>query len=297
MLWQTFVFGGVAAITAEAITYPIDTSKTRLQVQGQVADRRFSTLKYRGMFHTLITVAREEGVFALFSGARFALLRQATFGTFRLGLYYNLKDRWEDRNVGTNMPLFHLVCLGGCLGSVGAFLTTPTEVMRVRAQAASKTSPSSSILMSFRNVYKSEGMRGLYRGAIPNAQRAAVVNGVEIPTYDVCKRCLLSGGWQDVMSTHLVSSLCAGVVGTSFSQPIDVARTRMMNQKTRGHASQVRLYKGVIDTVWHTVRHEGFLALWKGYIPTFCRLGPWNVIFFLSLEQFRNIDNYLNAFS
>ena len=41
-------------------------------------------------------------------------------------------------------------------------------------------------------------MRGVYRGAIPNAQRAAVVNGVQIPTYDVTKRNLIAAGFQVV---------------------------------------------------------------------------------------------------
>ena len=40
------------------------------------------------------------------------------------------------------------------------------------------------------------GLQGLYRGAIPNAQRAAVVNGVQIPTYDVTKRNLLAADFQ-----------------------------------------------------------------------------------------------------
>ena len=39
------------------------------------------------------------------------------------------------------------------------------------------------------------GWRGFYRGAVPNAQRAAVVNGVQIPAYDVTKRNLLSHGY------------------------------------------------------------------------------------------------------
>ena len=33
MPWQAFVYGGMAAMTAEAITFPIDMSKTRLQIQ------------------------------------------------------------------------------------------------------------------------------------------------------------------------------------------------------------------------------------------------------------------------
>ena len=326
MPWQPFLCGGLAAITAEAFTYPFDTSKTRLQIQGQTADSRLSAMRYRGMSDTLVTVVREEGVSALFSGVRYAFLRQATYGTLRLGVYYSLKEEWEKRHDGGYMPLTHLVALGSGVGAVGAFLTTPTEVLRVRAQAASTPKPhtqlpsscssqqrtpqppsSSSIARGFLHVYHTEGRRGLYRGAVPNAQRAAVVNGVEIPTYDICKRWLVSGGraWGGVVSsggawledsiiTHLVCSLCAGLAGTCFSQPIDVARTRMMNQTVVEGEEVVRLYRGVVDTLWHTVRNEGVLALWKGFIPTFCRLGPWNVVFFMSLEQLKHLDNHNN---
>ena len=45
-------------------------------------------------------------------------------------------------------------------------------------------------------AYLHLGLKGLYRGAVPNAQRAAVVNGVQIPTYDVTKRNLLSLGFE-----------------------------------------------------------------------------------------------------
>lgn len=279
-------------MTAEAVTFPVDMSKTRLQIQGQVADVRLSELKYRGMTHTLVTVARQEGVLSLFTGAKFALLRQGTYGTIRLGIYYSIKDRWEQKNVGVKMPLQHLVLLGGTAGVIGSYVTTPTDVMRVRIQASHHTT-SPPLFSSFIHVFRTEGMRGVYRGAVPNAQRAAVVNGVQIPTYDVTKRNVLAAGFEDNTTTHFGSSLFAGFLGSCFSQPIDVAKTRMMNQKLLNDPN-VKLYRGVLDTMWNTVRHEGVPALWKGFIPTFCRLGPWNVVFFMTLEQLRVLDNYLN---
>jgi len=45
-----FVLGGVASCVAEAATFPIDTAKTRLQLQGQARDKRHSSTPYRGMY-------------------------------------------------------------------------------------------------------------------------------------------------------------------------------------------------------------------------------------------------------
>lgn len=49
-------------------TFPIDTAKTRLQVQGQTIDKKFADLKYRGMIDCFVKISREEGVKALYSG-------------------------------------------------------------------------------------------------------------------------------------------------------------------------------------------------------------------------------------
>lgn len=101
--WRPFVYGGLASITAEfgkyamlrlcykqrqqinigvnkhwshvhahvyfyAGTFPIDTTKTRLQIQGQKIDQSFSQLRYRGMTDAFVKISREEGLRALYSG-------------------------------------------------------------------------------------------------------------------------------------------------------------------------------------------------------------------------------------
>ena len=49
-------------------TFPIDTTKTRLQIQGQKHDQQFNKLRYNGMCDAFMKIARQEGVKALYSG-------------------------------------------------------------------------------------------------------------------------------------------------------------------------------------------------------------------------------------
>lgn len=49
-------------------TFPIDTTKTRLQVQGQQRDALCRHSRYSGMSHALLSITREEGVRALYGG-------------------------------------------------------------------------------------------------------------------------------------------------------------------------------------------------------------------------------------
>lgn len=52
-------------------------------------------------------------------------------------------------------------------------------------------------------------------------------------------------------------------------------QTRLMNQST---ALGTHLYTGVLDCLSKTIRREGWSALYKGFVPNYMRLGPWNVV-------------------
>ncbi|XP_049560515.1 brain mitochondrial carrier protein 1 isoform X3 [Orcinus orca] len=202
--WKPFVYGGLASIVAEFGTFPVDLTKTRLQVQGQSIDVRFKEIKYRGMFHALFRIYKEEGVLALYSGIAPALLRQASYGTIKIGIYQSLKrlfvERLEDETL-----LINMIC-GVVSGVISSTIANPTDVLKIRMQAQGSLFQGS-MIGSFIDIYQQEGTRGLWRGVVPTAQRAAIVVGVELPVYDITKKHLiLSGVVGDTILTHFVTS-------------------------------------------------------------------------------------------
>ena len=46
-------------------------------------------------------------------------------------------------------------------------------------------------------------------------------------------------------------------------------------------------YSGVVDTLVKIVRSDGVLALWRGFMPYFLRLGPHSIVSLMTLEQVR----------
>lgn len=97
----------------------------------------------------------------------------------------------------------------------------------------------------------------------------------------------------NTITNHFTSSFIASFGSAVASNPIDVIRTRLMNQKriafagVNTAATTSRIYTGSIDCAVQTVRNEGFRALYKGFIPTYLRMGPWNIIFFITYEQLK----------
>ncbi|XP_072914568.1 brain mitochondrial carrier protein 1 [Hemitrygon akajei] len=283
--WKPFVYGGLASITAESGTFPIDLTKTRLQVQGQSVDLRYKEIKYRGMLHALLRIFKEEGLRALYSGISPALLRQASYGTIKIGTYQSLKRLFvscpEDETLLVN------VFCGILAGVISSSIANPTDVLKIRMQARSELCQGS-MIGNFINIYQQEGTRGLWRGVSLTAQRAAIVVGVELPVYDVTKKyIILSGFMGDTVYTHFLSSFTCGLAGALASNPVDVVRTRMMNQKVV--LGNRVAYKGTLDGLLQICKTEGFFALYKGFWPNWLRLGPWNIIFFITYEQLRKL--------
>ncbi|XP_043356690.1 kidney mitochondrial carrier protein 1 isoform X1 [Dermochelys coriacea] len=306
--WKPFVYGGLASITAECGTFPIDLTKTRLQVQGQTNDAKFKEIRYRGMVHALVRIWKEEGLKALYSGIAPAMLRQASYGTIKIGTYQSLKrmfvEQPEDETLVVN------VLCGILSGVISSSIANPTDVLKnenklfiashciegvvevstqIRMQAQGSVIQGG-MMGNFIQIYQKEGTRGLWKGVSLTAQRAAIVVGVELPVYDLTKKhIIMSGLMGDTVYTHFVSSFTCGLAGALASNPVDVVRTRMMNQRKFQDGTHSG-YKGTLDCLLQTWRYEGFFALYKGFWPNWLRLGPWNIIFFLTYEQLKKLD-------
>lgn len=129
-------------------------------------------------------------------------------------------------------------------------------------------------------VKREEGYRRLFSGAITATGRGFLMTIGQIAFYDQVKTMLLSTGYfKDDPRLHFLSSLAAGAIATTLTQPIDVIKTRSMNAKPGE-------FKSLMAIVAHTGK-LGPMGFFKGFIPAFVRLGPHTVMTFLLLEQLR----------
>ncbi|TGZ46998.1 uncoupling protein Bmcp mitochondrial isoform X2 [Temnothorax americanus] len=287
--WRPFVYGGLASIVAELCTFPLDTTKTRLQVQGQKYDQKLARLRYSGMIDALLQISKQEGMKGLYSGISSAILRQATYGTIKFGTYYSLKKVAIDTWATGDLVTINIVC-AALAGAMSSAIANPTDVVKVRMQVTGNET-NASLFTCFQDVYRHEGVRGLWRGVGPTAQRAAVIAAVELPIYDYTKSKFMNVLGNSV-SNHFASSFIASMGSAVASTPIDVIRTRLMNQR-RVHMVGTKpssyIYSGSMDCLVQTIKNEGILALYKGFIPTWFRMGPWNIIFFITYEQLKQL--------
>jgi len=282
---------GVAACIADLVTFPLDTTKVRLQVQGEMAISG-QAVQFKGVLGTLSTIVRQEGFRALYSGIVPGLQRQMAFSAIRIGAYDTVKTKYVERT-GMTEGLGLMGCriaAGITTGTLAILVAQPTDVVKVRMQAAGKRKTYQGVWDAYKTIGRKEGVKnGLYRGTLPNIGRNCIINIGETVVYDAVKDGLISSGYlRDGVWCHLASALVAGVTATLVASPVDVVKTRYMNAE-RGR------YRGALHCASVTARTEGARAFYKGFRASCLRLVSWNICLWLTYEQLKIIARDYSA--
>ncbi|XP_006887082.1 PREDICTED: mitochondrial brown fat uncoupling protein 1 [Elephantulus edwardii] len=273
---------GVSACLADVATFPLDTAKVRLQIQGECPIS--SPIRYKGVLGTITTLAKTEGPMKLYSGLPAGIQRQISSASLRIGLYDTVQEYFTE---GKDVPasLGNRICAGLTTGGVAVFIGQPTEVVKVRLQAQSHLHGPKPRYTGTYNAYRiiatTETLRGLWKGTTPNLVRSIIINCTELVTYDVMKDTFVKNNiLADDVPCHLLSALVAGFCATLMSSPSDVVKTRYINSPP-GH------YASIPKCAMAMLTKEGVPAFFKGFVPSFLRLASWNVIMFVCFEQLK----------
>ncbi|XP_076129732.1 dicarboxylate carrier UCP2-like [Alosa pseudoharengus] len=279
-----FFGAGTAACIADLVTFPLDTAKVRLQIQGEaLAAEGVVTVKYRGVYGTITTMVRTEGARSLYNGLVAGLQRQMSFASVRIGLYDSMKQFYTRGS--ENASIVARLMAGCTTGAMAVAFAQPTDVVKVRFQAQARLTDGgkryNGTMDAYRTIAREEGVRGLWKGCLPNITRNAIVNCAELVTYDIIKELILKHDLMtDNLPCHFTAAFGAGFCTTIVASPVDVVKTRFMNS-TSGQ------YSSAINCAYTMLTKEGPTAFYKGFMPSFLRLGSWNIVMFVSYEQIK----------
>jgi len=263
-----------SSLVSESFTFPIDSVKTRMQV---------ATVQV-GSFSTIKSVLADEGIKGFYKGLPPAILRHWVYTAARISLYEDFRTRFAGE--GGEVNFLKKFAMGAASGGIGQFIASPADIMKVQLITDKKMNNPPKyrgMVDCFKQLYRSGGVLGFWRGVWPNVNRAMAVNLGELATYDLAKKNILRlSGLPDDIRVHTLSSISSGFAASLCSCPFDVVKTRMM---AGGYSSSFQCFS-------QTAKNEGFLALYKGFFPCWARLGPWQFFFWCTYERLRTASGY-----
>ncbi len=218
--WAGYASGAVGII----IGNPLDIVKLRQQTQ-----------------HTDKTAATFQNLKSLLAGVAAPLLGYGALNAI-LFVSYNRTELALRRALGTEKSLGINWAAGAVGGLATWVVSAPTELVKCRAQMALPTAKSSFNIA--KNIWRMDGIRGLYFGGLVTALRDSIGYGFYFWSYELAIR-----NWplpdghkrlfiQDEAPRVMLCGGLAGIVTWASVFPLDVIKTRLQTQKPiQGHGT------------------------------------------------------------
>lgn len=191
---------------------------------------------------------------------------------------------------------------GGVAGAVLRTVVSPFERAKIllQLQGPGQNHAYQGMFPTILKMYRDEGWLGLFRGNTLNCIRIFPYSAVQFAVFEKFKEYFLAqkapGDKELHVYERLVAGSMGGIVSVAVTYPLDLVRARITVQT----ASLSKLNKGKrvqAPGVWHTLREVytkegGFLALYKGIVPTTLGVAPYVAINFALYERLRDLmDN------
>lgn len=284
--YEHLVAGISGGVTSTLILHPLDLIKIRFAVND---GRSAAVPQYRGLSSAFITIFRQEGVRGLYKGVTPNVWGSGTAWGFYFMFYNTIKTFVQGGNTTQPLgPTMHML-IAAESGILTLFLTNPIWVVKTRlclqygaAEAKGNAGEYRGMIHALSQLYRSEGVRGLYRGFVPSM--LGVSHGaLQFMTYEEMKNYYNEYRQLPIDTKlgtpeYLAFAATSKLIAAAATYPYQVIRARLQDH----HHS----YQGTWDCVKQTWRYERIGGFYKGLIPYLVHVTPNICMVMLIWEKF-----------
>ncbi|KAL9022880.1 MAG: hypothetical protein Q9180_008513, partial [Flavoplaca navasiana] len=181
-----------------------------------------------------------------------------------------------------SQPVFAAFLAGGAAGAVSRTVVSPLERLKIlfQIQSVGREEYKMSVGKGLAKMWRDEGWRGFMRGNGTNCIRIVPYSAVQFGSYNFYKRFVEPSPGADLSPVRrLICGGAAGITSVTFTYPLDIVRTRLSIQSA-SFAALSEASRKKLPGMWATMKtmyltEGGFLALYRGILPTVAGVAPY----------------------
>nr|VZH97611.1 unnamed protein product [Spirometra erinaceieuropaei] len=306
--------GSLSGFTVRAITQPLDVLKIRFQLQVENISSTNGGY-YQSVSQAFRRIIQEEGLVGLWKGHVPGQILSVVYTGSEFYCFHKFSElsaRYLHSVPSTSRDL----AFGSCAGVVSSVICQPLDVFRTRLAGQGCRKVYQGLLHGARCILREEGFLAFWRGLTPTLLLIVPQTALSFGIYEGLKRTFKpgnastsdtpasydSGPWLTLLTP--AAGALAGCVSKTAIYPLDVVKKRFqivgfeearkpfgkLPNVTRatltGHESAS--YKFITGfALLHIWRTEGFLGLFKGWLPSMLKAGVSTAATFTFFEVYK----------
>ncbi|KAG2686018.1 hypothetical protein I3760_10G155300 [Carya illinoinensis] len=147
---------------------------------------------------------------------------------------------------------------GAISGAAAKTFTAPLERIKLLMQAITL-------------IGKEEGIRGYWKGNLPQVIRVIPYSAVQLFAYETYKKLFRGKDGELSVIGRLAAGACAGMTSTFITYPLDVLRLRLAVEPG---------YRTMSEVALNMLREEGFASFYYGLGPSLIGIAPYIAVNF-----------------
>lgn len=173
---------GMGAGISEAIfaVTPMETIKVKF-----INDQKSAQPKYKGLFHGVRLILKEEGFSGVYKGLLPTVLKQGSNQAIRFFVMNTLKAEYKEIKGDPKAPIpkYWTALFGATAGAASVFGNTPLDVVKTRMQGLDAKKYANSWDCALK-LWKEGGLPAFYKGTLPRLLRVCLDVGITFTIYD-----------------------------------------------------------------------------------------------------------------
>ncbi|CAG2057248.1 unnamed protein product [Timema podura] len=174
------VLCGLGAGVSEAVfaVTPMETVKVKF-----INDQRSANPRFRGFFHGVSTIVKEQGLGGVYKGVTATVMKQGSNQAIRFYVMETLKDWYRKGDSKAHVPKAIVGLFGAVAGAASVFGNTPIDVVKTRMQGLEASKYKNTLDCALK-IWKHEGPLAFYKGTVPRLGRVCADVAITFMIYD-----------------------------------------------------------------------------------------------------------------
>ncbi|XP_036336440.1 peroxisomal membrane protein PMP34 [Rhagoletis pomonella] len=262
--WVHAVSGAAGGCIAMSTFYPLDTVRSRLQLEDpdKIGAARSPT-------QVIKEIVLGEGFQALYRGLGPVLQSLCISNFVYFYTFHSLKALSAD---GKQQSALRDLFLGSIAGILNVLCTTPFWVVNTRVRMRNVAGTSDDVNKYYKSliggliyVAKTEGIRGLWSGTIPSL--ILVSNpALQFMMYELLKRNLMKFTATDISSLGFFGiGALAKAFATVLTYPLQLVQTKQRHRTNQSSTTKhTSSDASMVEIMLSILKHQGFKGLFRG---------------------------------